>query len=204
MTTRTPAVAPARIALCLLFAVSVACVPAFASSAGSGAASASVPVAGAAARTVFDAYPSAIGVHVGSIEAVGLSWKRWYGPTGFEVSAGGGWDPATTSGNVFWYSVTGGVSRRIFAEDFDSWFSGGLSLVGVVGHAGEEGYVYDPATSGYVLHPYRPYFFAGAGIGIETVFFRHYSQELQFLYIGRFLNDPGIGFGVSFAFRYRF
>ena len=156
------------------------------------------------AATVFDLYPSSVGMSAASFGPVGLSWKRWYGATGIELTAGGSWTPANVYGSIYWYSVLAGISRRLYAEDFSDYFSGGLYLVAVVGHAGEEGWTYDSDTSSYVRFPYTPYIFAGAGLGIETVFFRHFSQEIQFLYTGRFLNQPGIDFGVNFAFRYRY
>ena len=155
-------------------------------------------------ETVFDRYPSSVGMSIASFGALGLSWKRWYGATGVEFTAGGTWDPSTSYGSIYWYSILAGLSRRLYAEDFSDWFSGGLYLVAVAGHAGEEGWEYDSSSEKYERYPYRPYLFAGAGIGIESVFFRHFSQELQFMYTGRFLNNPGIEFGVNFAFRYRY
>ncbi|TXT44029.1 MAG: hypothetical protein FD137_1663 [Spirochaetes bacterium] len=57
---------------------------------------------------------------------------------------------------------------------------------------------------GSPAHAYSSSILAGAGIGIGTVLFKHFSQELQFLYIGRFLNNPGLNFGVNASFRYRY
>jgi hypothetical protein len=157
---------------------------------------------------IFDQYPSSLGVTLGSMETFGLSWKRWFGKTAFEITAGGMWDPSTTMGSIYWYAVTGALSYRLYAEDFANWFSGGLYLVAYGGHGGEDSidYVYDPEkdTSDTVRSGYSPYIYAGGGIGIETVLFKHFSQELQFLYIGRFLSSPGIQFGVNASFRYRY
>lgn len=149
-------------------------------------------------------YPSALGISLSTIENVGLSWKRWFGKTGVEVAVGGLWDPSATDGNIYWYSVYGAVSHRLFAEDFSDWFSGGLDLVFLAGHAGEEGFEYDASSSNYIRTGYVPYLHFGAGIGIEMVMFRHFSQELQFLYIARFLNNPGIHLGLNASFRYRY
>lgn len=157
---------------------------------------------------IFDQYPSSLGVTLSSMETFGLSWKRWFGKTAFEISAGGMWDPSTTVGTVYWYAITGALSYRLYAEDFANWFSGGLYLVAYGGHGGKDSidYVYDSNTdtSDYIQSGYTPYIYAGGGIGIETVLFKHFSQELQFLYIGRFLNDPGIQFGINASFRYRY
>lgn len=149
-------------------------------------------------------YPSALGISLSTIENVGLSWKRWFGNVGLEVAAGGFWDPSSTIGNIYWYSVSAAVSRRLFAEEFSDWFSGGLDLVFLAGHAGEDGYEYDALTSNFIRTGYLPYFHVGAGIGIEVLLFRHFSQELQFLYSARLLNNPGIHLGVNASFRYRF
>jgi hypothetical protein len=170
-----------------------------------GIAGAGGPSAGTASPvTVFERYPSSLGMSAASFGVVGLSWKRWFGATGIELTAGGSWTPTNVYGSLYWYSALVGISRRLYAEDFSDYFSGGLYLVAIAGHAGEEGWEYDSGTSEYVRFPYTPYLFAGAGLGIETVFFRHFSQEIQFLYTGRFLNDPGIDFGVNMAFRYRY
>ena len=59
-------------------------------------------------------------------------------------------------------------------------------------------------SSDFVRTGYLPYFHTGAGIGIEMLVFRHLSQELQFLYIARFLNNPGIQLEVKASFRYRY
>jgi len=154
--------------------------------------------------TVFEEFPSSLGVTFASIETFGLSWKRWFGKTGLELCVGGTWDPSNLYGPIYYYSVTGALSHRLYAEDFADWFSGGLYLVLYGGHAGEDGYVYDADLDVNVRTGYKPYVYAGAGIGLETVLFRHFSQEVQFLYIGQFLNDPGIGFGVNFSLRYRY
>lgn len=149
-------------------------------------------------------YPSALGISLSTIGNVGLSWKHWFGITGTEVTVGGLWDPAATVGNIYWYSVSAAVSHRLFSEDFADWFSGGLDLVLLLGHAGEDGFDYDVGSSNYIRIGYVPYLYLGAGIGIEMVMFRHFSQELQFLYMARFLNSPGIHLGVNASFRYRY
>ncbi|HEY9054711.1 MAG TPA: hypothetical protein VIO60_07825 [Rectinemataceae bacterium] len=153
---------------------------------------------------VFDEFPSSLGVSFITPETIGLSWKRWYGKTALELSAGGFWNPSNDSGSRYRYSVMGAVSRRLYADDFANWFSGGLYLVALAGHSGEEGVEWDMDTSSYTRLGYQPAIYAGAGLGIETVLFRHFSQELQFVYVGKFLSDPGIGFALNVAVRYRY
>lgn len=159
-------------------------------------------------RTVFATYPSALGISMSPVENVSLSWKNLFDRIGVEVGVGGFWDPASTTGPIYWYSVNGALSYRLLAEDFASWIAGGLDLVAFAGYRGEDGYeaVFneDDYSFTYVRTGYRPYLFFGAGIGIETVLFKHFSQEVQFLYLGQFLHNPGIRFGVNFAYRYRF
>lgn len=158
--------------------------------------------------TVFDQYPSSLGFSIGSPEVAGITWKRWFGRTGLEIAAGGTYDPVATYSDIYFYSVTVGLSHRLFAEDFASWFSGGLSLIGYLGHSGRSGYDYVPGEGdnpgSYAPSGYKPSIFAAAGIGIESVLFEHFSQELDFLYVAQFLNDPGVFFGVMISYRYLF
>lgn len=158
--------------------------------------------------SVFVTYPSALGISMSPVESVSLSWKHLFDRIGVEVGVGGFWDPASTTGPIYWYSVNSALSYRLLAEDFASWIAGGLDLVAFAGYRGEDGYeaVFneDDYSFTYVRTGYRPYLFFGAGIGIETVLFRHFSQEVQFLYLGQFLHNPGIRFGLNFAYRYRF
>jgi hypothetical protein len=159
-------------------------------------------------ETVFDQYPSSLGFCVGSPEIVGLTWKHWFGRTGLEVTAGGTYDPVATYSDIYFYSVTAGLSHRLLAEDFASWFSGGLSLIGFIGHTGRSGYQYQEGEGGgqgtYAPSGYKPAFFAAAGIGIESVLFKHFSQELDFVYVAQFLNNPGVFFGIVMSYRYLF
>lgn len=160
------------------------------------------------AGTVFQEYPSSLGVSLSGLDTFGLSWKRWFGKVGVEISAGGAWDPASEYGTIYWYALTSALSYRLYAEDFAKWLSGGLYLVAYAGHTGEDGYEYQVPSGGgdgsYVRTGFSPSLLAGAGIGIETVLFKHFSQELQFLYIGRFISNPGLDFGVNASFRYRY
>lgn len=157
--------------------------------------------------TVFQRYPSSLGVSAFTFGGGGLSWQRWFGNTGLEIAAGGIWDPTTTSSEIYDYTVSATISRMLFSEDFADWFTGGLSIAAIAGHSGREGYryVYKGEYSGsYERYPYSPSVFAGVGIGIESVLARHFSEQVQFFYVARFISNPGIEFGATFSFRYRY
>jgi hypothetical protein len=156
-------------------------------------------------QNTFEKYPQALGMYANMAEVVGLSYQRWFGRLGFEVAAGGTFDPDRDySSDYFFYSILVGGSYQLIAQDLTDWFAGALSVTSFLGHTGRRSYEYDSTTDSSYVGAYRPIVSLGIGVGIEAVLFRHFSQTIQFMYIGKSLSELSVGFGVGYSFRYRF
>ena len=174
----------------LVFAVLVLvlALPAFAQESDPSPGPAEAP---AAKALVMDAWPNALGAGytTGFDFSGGLSFQRWFGRWGASITAGVLADPE--NGLDYDYAAFAGLQWRVFAEEFNTWFSGGLYLSALAGlHSVKE----DSGDS----------FLAGggAGFGVELVFARHFSQMSDFLYIAD--NSGRVSFGFAQSLRYRF
>lgn len=155
--------------------------------------------AAAAEDTAFNRFPNALGAQFAGSFASGdalggLSYQRWLGGgLGVQTLAGASVSP----GGSYRYNLAAALQYRLFADDFNSWFSGALYLNGLLGHAGQ-GY-----GSGYA-----PSFFAGAGIGIESVVLGHLAPSIEFMYLAQLSPADAYPFSLGFALggslRYRF
>ncbi len=131
-----------------------------------------------------DRFPEALGFQYGLISGAGLSYQRWFGPTGFQIAGGILYFPAqteTTYPFVLDYSIGFQVNRSVFASDYSDRVSGQLYLVGGVSHGGriDRG---DFGTS--ASEPFVPSIGLGGGLGIEIVLFEHFSFPIEVLYAG--------------------
>lgn len=154
----------------------------------------------------FEAWPKSLGFY-GSMLAgnggAGLHFQRWIGNIGYQVTAGGVYQP-NSGYDTLDYSVFGEILYRVFGDDFSSWFCGQLYLWGLAGHRGFLGGTYDTETDSYSQGSYEASFLAGVGIGIEPIFFKHFSVPLQFGYVGEFGAGTVITTSFGGGFRYRY
>lgn len=149
------------------------------------------------ATSVFDRFPNALGAHGvvdfgGGNGLGGLSYQRWMGRSGLQVTAGG----LVSEYGSYSYNLFGSYQYRLYGEDFNSWFSGALYTNVLLGHSAS-------GSSG----DYDPLVHLGLGIGIESVLLEHLSPSLEFMYVGS-LNpldlSLSVGFGLGFSLRYRY
>jgi len=140
--------------------------------------------------TIFERFPSALGAYGCTMTTGGLSYQHWFGRIGLQVSGGA---LAYTSG-YYDYNAQGTLQYMLYGEDFASWFSGALYANALLGHRGQG------STTGDAY--YSPFFFLGAGVGIETVLLRHLALNVEFMYIGSL--PLQIDFGFAAGLRYRF
>ncbi|HCM27459.1 MAG: hypothetical protein A2Z99_05790 [Treponema sp. GWB1_62_6] len=161
----------------------------------------------------FELWPNALGVFGSSLaghSGGGLHYQRWFERIGIAITAGGLYSPDDDSGGaVLDYSAEFSVQYRVFGEDYSRWFSGQLYVWGLAGHVGYilNDYESDPDSENdgeYVTLPYVGDAVAGAGIGIETILFEHFSVPLEFGYIGQLPNDPNLQFSFGGGLRYRY
>jgi len=132
-----------------------------------------------AEANAFSEYPEALGFYYGQIAGTGLTYHRWSGTTGFQVTAGALYLPPDSGGNMLDYVVGFENAYIIYSEDFTDWLSGLLSLFWGVNHRG-----YIPVTSGPdtcepVIGSYVPTLTLGGGIGIEVLWFKHFSIPFE-------------------------
>lgn len=141
--------------------------------------------------TVFERYSAALGAYVCYPTTGGLTYQRWFGKTGLEVTLGGIADPSGS----FDYNVQGAFQYLLFGEDFADWFSGALYTNVLLAHRGTGVFSSDAPS-------YSPYLHVGLGVGMELVFLRHLSTSIEFMYVGRY--PLALEFGVGGSLKYRF
>lgn len=173
-------------------------------------------LAGATAETTnpMDAYPRALGGSFGPIIGTGLSFQRWFGETGVQSAAGVIYQPDEEmfSGDILWYLATVGGQRVLYRETFSDWFAGGLYAFAGLAQEGRirqvASYPEDGAEPEVRVLPFEPFVAIGGGVGIESVFFRHFSIPVEFGIRVQWL-IPSIvpvnaGFVGGVGLRYRF
>lgn len=151
-------------------------------------------------------FDNALGIYTTSVgfgeSAGGLQYQRWFDRAGLQITAGGYYNPQN-GGRKINYSVLLDGLFSVYRDDITQWLSGNLYVWATVGHHGYTSVSYD--SNGNVTDSsFVPNFVAGAGIGIETVLFRHFSIPIQFGYTAEFPVAPAAGFSVGTGLRYRF
>ncbi len=167
-----------------------------------------------------DRNPNALGFQTGSISGSGLSWQRWFGPTGLQIAGGILYRPPGQTGfgfrHILDYSVGVEVQRSVVASDFSERMAGQLYVVGGVNHGGiiEEVWEEDPESENRPERstgPFIPSVSVGVGLGIEFVFFEHFSIPFEMLYAavwrgveGSFPDQLAVDLAPQIGIRYRF
>ncbi|MCD1655676.1 hypothetical protein K7J14_13345 [Treponema zuelzerae] len=153
----------------------------------------------------FDDYRSALGMFAMAIPnggAYGLQFEHWFNSFGFTVTGGGYYRPEDDWANILDYSVVFQGMHTVFGNTFSDQVAGRLYSWASIGH---HGYMTDDTNDDvYEEGAYKANGVAGLGIGIEMIFFEHFSIPLQFGYTGEFPNDPGLGFTFGSGIRYRY
>lgn len=140
---------------------------------------------------------------IGFSEAAGgLQYQHWFDRVGFQITAGGYYNPQN-GGRTINYSVLLDGLFSVYRDDITPWLSGNLYIWATAGHHGYNLATYD-GYGNITNRAFVPNFVAGAGIGIETILFRHFSIPIQFGYTAEFPDYPTAGFSVGTGLRYRF
>ena len=132
----------------------------------------------------FTTFPRALGVQVGRIAGIGLSYQRWVGPWGSQFAAGALYHPLMDDGHdVFNYNAGAQGYYAIFSDDFSTWLSSRLYVLAGINHRGYKEAVETPPYSGtYVAGDFHPEFGLGGGVGVEAVFFEHFAISTEMVY----------------------
>ena len=167
---------------------------------------------GVSAGTVYERWPSSLGYYSNTEGGVGLSWQRWFGDFGLAFAAGGLYEPdagspASTSTLVLDYNAQARLSWLLYATDFSPWMSNNLQAVAYLAHRGIialEFDRYDETTfeTFYTRLPFLAEFMLGAGVSIESTLFGHFSQSIDFMYVGKWPLELAVAGGWSFRYRY--
>ena len=132
----------------------------------------------------FATFPRALGVQVGGIAGIGLSYQRWKEPWGYQFAAGTLYHPPIDDGHdVFNYNAGAQVCYTIFSDDFSTWLASRLYVLAGINHRGYKDAVETPPDSGtYVVGEFHPEFGLGGGVGVEAVFFKHFAVSTEMVY----------------------
>jgi hypothetical protein len=172
---------------------------------------AAVGVAQDETESVLDRYPQALGVFWGEIAGRGLTYEGWMGDVGFHITGGGIYLPEGGF-RILDYTVGLEMMYRVTAQDLTTFLSGQLYIFAGAMHGGYiEEVLVSPGSEDempvYGYGPFTPYAGVGGGIGIEQVWFEHFSFPVQVGY-GGWIDfptlAPRVNIVVEGGFRYRF
>jgi hypothetical protein len=138
-------------------------------------------------------FDEALGGFASFVGGTGLSYQEWRSRFGWQVTAGGYYLPSEQG----WYAVGVEGMYRIHAAALSDWFDSALYTVAGLGHYA------DIDGSGF-----RGSLTAGVGLGVESIFFEHFSVPIELLYTGEFvlntLDLGSIGLQPAAGFRFRY
>lgn len=122
----------------------------------------------------FERFPQALGVQVGRVAGVGLSYQNWDSRFGYQIAAGGLYHPTGEDGqDLYIYNVGVETLYQLFSDDFSTWLSGRLYAVAGVNHRGFRETVDDGFNAEFAI---------GGGIGVEAALFEHFAIATEMVY----------------------
>lgn len=160
-----------------------------------------------AAASDADSWHDALGMYgatLGDDPSGGLQYQHWFDRAGYQITGGGYYSPNARTGRKFAYAIMVEGLYTVFRNTYSTWLSGRLFLWALAGHRGylsSADFYKDETLEDGTLALNA---LTGAGIGIDTILFGHFSFPLEFGYVGEFPVNPGIQFSVSGGIRYRF
>ncbi len=164
----------------------------------------SIPLTGKA--VVFDQYSQGLGVQAGRLAGFGASYQRWYPSFGFQVAGGAFFHPNMEEGrDRFAYNIGLEAQLPFISHTITSFLAGRVYLAFGLHHRRYQEALGDE-TGGYTPSAIVTQFGMGAGIGVETVLFEHFSLGTEFVYIGLYTTDGTLDVEMSpqVSIRYRY
>lgn len=138
-------------------------------------------------------FDEALGGFAGYVGGVGLSYQKWLGSFGWQVAGGGYYLPSQEGQYAIGVEGMYQIHEAALHERVDSL----LYAVAGIGHYADIA----PGSFNARIH-------GGIGLGVETVFFEHFSFPLELLYTGTFVitglsaGDFGLQPAGGVRFRY--
>lgn len=157
-------------------------------------------------ETAFTSYDQSMGVQAGRLAGFGASYQKWYPSFGFQVAGGAFFHPNMEEGrDRFAYNIGMEFQLPLISHTITSFLAGRVYLAVGLHHRRFQEAVGDE-TIGYTPADIVTQFGAGAGIGVETVLFEHFSLGTEFVYIGLYTTDGTIDVEMDpqISIRYRF
>ncbi|MDD3823705.1 MAG: hypothetical protein PHN93_08175 [Sphaerochaetaceae bacterium] len=137
-----------------------------------------------AASDPFSTFPEALGVQVGRLAGIGLSYQKWNGDDGYQVAVGAMYHPLMNDGHdILNYNIGFEYMRSMYSDDFAKWLSGRLYIFAGINHRGYKETVVNPVSYDYEAGDFHLEFGAGGGIGVEAVFFEHFAIATEMAYV---------------------
>jgi hypothetical protein len=178
----------------------------------------------------FESFDESLGGSFSTLSGIGLSYQRWFGNIGVQTAVGliyvpddiyylqSADSPDSVESSLFFYNIGVGLQYMLIKDSYEDWFEGCLYLVTGITHFADikEMYNYSDTADEYLRYPFEdksgsrfvPGFSTGIGIGIEFVFFNHFSIPVELALNGSWDIDSWIPFeaGVKVlgGLRYRF
>lgn len=164
-------------------------------------------------------HPNALGIQGGEISGIGLSYHRWMGDIGIQITGGAMYVPFdedeflyySWSNKVLDYNLGFELQRSLYARDLDKhplywqlYLAAGAIHRGYIDYSSEwirdeeaDENDYYSGTTVYTINPYVPVLGLGFGIGVELILFDHLSVPIEFLY-GAFWEGRDIDLAKQF------
>lgn len=154
-------------------------------------------------------FPHALGVQVGRLAGVGASYQRWISSLGYQIATGAVYHPLMEEGrDQLVYNVGLELQYSIIGHIINSTLGGNMYLVCGLHHQGYKEAVESTIDQGvYTASDLIMNFGFGAGLGVETILFDHYSISTEFVYVGMYnINTEQLSLNMypQLSLRYRF
>ena len=138
-------------------------------------------------------FDQALGGFASFVGGAGLSYQRWRDQLGWQIAAGGYYLPSVDG----WYAVGVQGMYRIHEAALRERIDSALYAVTGLGHSAE---ISPSLFEGRIT--------AGIGLGVETIFFEHFSFPIELLYAGEFvlntLSFRSVQLQPAAGFRFRY
>lgn len=155
----------------------------------------------------YDTFHNALGMYVNSFAgdpAGGLHYQHWADRFGYQITVGAFYSPQEKYSRTLDYSIAVDGLWTVYGNTFSKQLAGRLYVWAEAGHRGyisSDDYAQDENLENKTLVLNE---ILGAGIGIETILYEHFSIPFQFGYTGEFPTNPKVTFSISGGIRYRY
>lgn len=157
-----------------------------------------------AGKSQADNFPSALGFSFNNVLGSGFCYQNWFGDWGLTVNLGGGYKPNAGFQYPFSNNIQFSFEPAYIVSmgDLTDWFSGKLFFTGIVGLNVMQVINYDYMTNEQSDGGIDLMALAGAGIGVEVIFFKHFSFCGTTLYAAQISGNIDFNFNTSFKYRF--